>query len=431
MDFKAKKATWVCYNRLVQGAVVHSVSNAFIQDDKEALIRSVKELADMKFALDEAAIVAITDAQGRIIYVNDTFCELSKYSREELLGQDHRIINSGYHPKTFFKQLWTTIGKGQVWKGEVMNRAKDGSYYWVDTTIVPFLDEADKRPYQYIAIRKDITYLKRIEDELRVLNEGLEARVQERTAELEASNQELAKTLTRLQESERMRETFVSAITHDLRTPLVAERRALDILEAQRHHLPEKLQGLADRLTKNNDELLEMVNKLLEVYQYEAGKICLLLEQISLQALAEDCLQQLSPLAEANGITLMNQIPQAFSTIETDPDQLKRILINLMGNAIENLQTGNTVIIGANDLGTSVELSVQDNGPGIAPDKLIHLFDRYFVTEQTHKKIGSGLGLSICKMIAKLHGGSIRVESTLGQGTIFYITLPKTQDNRQ
>ena len=407
------------------------MSKAFIQDDQEALSRSLKELADMKFALDEAAIVDITDAQGRIIYVNDTFCALSQYSCEELIGQDHRIINSGHHPKAFFKELWATIGKGQVWKGEIKNRAKDGSYYWVDTTIVPFLDEASDRPYQYIAIRKDITYLKRIEEELRVLNEGLEARVQERTAELEASNEALAKTLSRLQESERMRETFVSALTHDLRTPLVAERRALDLLESQRYNLPEKLQGLADRLIKNNDELLEMVNKLLEVYQYEAGKIGLLLEPISLHTLAEDCLQQLSPLSEAKGIILINQVPKAVCSIAADADQLKRVLINLVGNAIQNLQTGNSVIIDTKDLDTAVELSVQDNGPGIAPDKLTHLFDRYFVTEQTHKKIGSGLGLSICKMIAKLHGGSIQVESTLGQGTVFRITLPKTQDRKQ
>lgn len=399
------------------------------QCENEILRRSLKELADMKAALDQAAIVAVTDAQGKIIYVNDTFCEISKYSREELLGQDHRIINSGFHSKEFFQQLWRTIGQGQVWKDEIKNRAKDGTYYWVDTTIVPLLDETTGRPYQYIAIRKDITYLKRIEKELRLLNEGLEARVHERTAELEASNRELAETLTRLQESERLRETFVSALTHDLRTPLVAERRALDLLDAQRHNLPEKLQSLAERLIRNNDDLLEMVNKLLEVYQYEAGKIRLVPETVSLFQLTDDCLQQLSPLADPKNITLLNQIPGAFSPIEADADQLKRILVNLLGNAIQNLRSEDTIIVKANDLGHLVELIVQDDGPGIASDKLPHLFDRYFAAEQTSKKIGSGLGLSICKMIAKLHGGTIRVESTIGQGTVFYVTLPKKQDD--
>jgi PAS domain S-box-containing protein len=136
-----------------------------LEDLEVELKKSMQALINLKFALDESSIVAITDAQGKITYVNKQFCFISQYSSEELIGYNHRIINSGFHSQEFFKQMWQTIFLGKVWKGEIRNKSKDGSYYWVDTTIVPFLNE-EGMPYQYLAIRYDISERKRVEEEL-------------------------------------------------------------------------------------------------------------------------------------------------------------------------------------------------------------------------------------------------------------------------
>ncbi|MGG1676274.1 PAS domain S-box protein [Neobacillus sp. NRS-1170] len=189
------------------------------------------ELMDYKFALDASSIVAITDSRGIITYVNDQFCYISKYNREELLGQDHRIINSGYHSKAFFKEMWRTIGNGKVWKGEIRNKAKDGTFYWMDTTIVPFLNEKNK-PYQYLSIRYEITERKRVEQEL----------------------QKMMTTIIDVQEEERKRlsRNLHDGIGQNLYSHLITINRLLSEMD---HPLLEQMQTEATQLIEEIREI--------------------------------------------------------------------------------------------------------------------------------------------------------------------------------
>jgi PAS domain S-box-containing protein len=177
-----------------EGAIEVSLDITGRKKEEEELAKLNKELSDYKYALDESSIVAITDHKGTIKHVNDNFCKITQFSTEELIGQNHRIINSGYHSKEFFRNMWGIISGGKIWKGEVKNKAKDGSIYWVDTIITPFLDERGK-PYQYVVTRFDITESKKAEENIKKQNVELVIQYQEkknRAEELFIANKELA-----------------------------------------------------------------------------------------------------------------------------------------------------------------------------------------------------------------------------------------------
>ena len=231
--------------------------------------------------------------------------------------------------------------------------------------------------------------------------------------------------LRQLLATEELRNTFIAALTHDLRTPLLAEKRTLETMDEFREELPSRYARLSSDLLKSNHQLLDMVNRLLETYQYEAGKVNVVPVNITLSAMVDDVFAKLSPLAGAKHIALTAEIAESFPVFRADYQQVERVLTNLVGNAIDNIQEHKTVTVSAESDDLWITLRVADNGPGIPGDRLPYLFERYSTGQQKAKKIGSGLGLYICRLILENHGGMIGVESTEGQGTAFVLKLPR------
>lgn len=371
----------------------------------------VKELADIKFALDQSSIVAITDQRGKITYVNDKFCEVSKYSREELLGQDHRLINSGSHPKEFIRDLWTTITSGQVWHGELKNRAKDGSFYWMETTIVPFLNEAGK-PYQYIAIRNDIT-------EQKQLGEALKLRAQE------------------LEEANRLKDEFLAIVSHELRTPMTAILGWAHLLRAGSLNNENSTSAL-EIIERNARSQVRLIDDLLDISRIIAGKLRLDVQPVRLASVIEAAVDAVRPAAEAKSIRLQMLLDPEAGPVSGDPDRLQQVVWNLLSNAIKFTPKDGRVQVLLQRVNSHVEVTVNDTGQGIAPEFLPHVFDRFRQADQatTRGHGGLGLGLAIVRQLVELHGGTVHAASSgEGQGTSFTVSLPimvvhKLEDKR-
>lgn len=383
-----------------------------------------QELENLRFALDESAIVATTDAHGVITAVNDTFCRIAGYTREELLGQTHRIINSGVHSKAFFQDMWRTIQAGRTWRGEVCNKTKKGSLYWVATTIVPFLDDTGT-PLHYRAIRFDITHRKTVEAELTQLKDDLEVRIGQRTQALKEANDEMASLIMQLQAAEEQRERFVAALTHDMRTPLVGQQRALQILDSYKESLPERVQPFFKQMEHSNASLLGMVSRLLDVTHLESGTLELNLSKVVLANSIAESIEDVASLVEGHGAVIHVELSTDLPKARVDNELFQRLLINLLSNSLAHLPKSTGIITIETQIDPANQqwqLIVSDNGPGIAPEVLPTLFDRYRVSQT--RKIGSGLGLSICKMIMTRHGGTIQVDGTMTHGARFIMTFP-------
>jgi PAS domain S-box-containing protein len=366
--------------------VRNDTASSALKQAEDALRRSMKDLEDVKYALDKSTIVATTDRQGTITYANDKFCEISKYSREELIGQNHRIINSGYHPREFFQDMWRTIGSGQLWHAEIRNRAKDGTLYWVDTTIVPFLDEHG-RPYQYIAIRHDITDRKRAEAELR-----------EQAA------------LTRLGE-------MAAVVAHELKNPLAGLRGALEILGRRMPPTTADRQIVGEMVARI-DALNQMVQDLLVFARPTPPKIA----PVAVGQIVRDTIALLGTDPDMREITFEEAGVDTALMIHADSELMKGVLLNLMINAAQAMGRRGRINVSIAEGQGGCEVSIADHGPGIPEEIRANVFDPFFTT----KHRGTGLGLAVARRTVELHGGKLRFECPPGGGTVMIVSLPLT-----
>jgi two-component system, sporulation sensor kinase A len=296
-----------------------------------AMADSLRTLDEIRYALDQSAIVAATDRRGRITYVNDKFCEISQYSREELIGQDHRIVNSRQHSREFMQDLWRTIGAGEVWRGEIRNRAKDGSFYWVDTTIVPFMD-GNGKPRQYLAIRYDITARKQVEAQLGQL---------------------------------------AAMVAHEVRNPLAGLRAGLQVIDRRISEPRDRsaIAAMIQRIDSLNDKVEDL---LLCAYPRPPRR-----QPVDLKTLMRDVASSAQVTTGRRGasITVVGDEVKA----NADPEMLRAALLNLALNACQVAPDKDVELRAVAGDGVC-RIAVCDQGPGVPSEIRDRIFEPFFTT---------------------------------------------------
>ena len=402
VEFRRKHAngTWITLEDRatvipfgVHGERMLVVVSRDITEKKRAereLQNTLKQLKDLKYALDESALVSVTDEEGKITSVNDKFCEITGYTKEELLGKDHLLLDSGYHPPSFFDEMRSTIHSGDVWKGEISNITKEGKDFWVDTTIVPFLNEGGV-PYQYVYIRKDITDRKQAEELLR-------------TSDKLSVIGELA-----------------AGVAHEIRNPLTSLKGFTQILKSR--HADENDQEFIEIMLSELDRINMIVNEFMVLARPQAVTY----EITNIKDLIANVCTLIETQAILNNVQIYTRVIHDLREITCSENQIKQVLINIIKNGIEAMPNGGEITISLYSTNEDVMIEIRDNGPGIPAHQLSHLGEPFYTT----KKKGNGLGLMICRRIIQNHQGTFSIDSKEGSGTVVTISLPNEKKIRE
>jgi len=375
---------------------------AVVEEFKESIKSNEvykNDLLIQKFAMDQHVIIAVTDIDGKITYVNSKFCSISGYSESELLGSNHRIINSGNQTKEYWKKMYRTVSQGKVWKDEVKNKNKFGEYYWVDTTVIPMTSVENKtRVTGYISIRTDITQKK-------------------------LQHKKLVDAIAMAESAVVAKSQFLATMSHEIRTPMNGVIGMLDLLlndkltASQIHH--------AKLAHTSAHSLLALINDILDFSKVDANKLELESHNFDLTSLLKDFSDFMRFQAQEKHLSLSLNTHFSSTTVIGDSGRLRQILTNIVGNAIKFTQKGSISIVADltsnNDTQWQFTCSITDTGIGVANKDLPKLFDSFSQTDvsNSRKYGGTGLGLAISKRLAALMNGDITVKSKLGEGTCF------------
>jgi two-component system, sensor histidine kinase and response regulator len=391
---------------------------ATMQDVSER-IKSEDQLRKLTNAVEQSPEgIIITDCDGRIEYVNNAFCENSGYHPDEVIGNKPSLLKSNKMPKSAYATLWGALIKGQSWKGEFINRRKDGTEY-VDFAKISPIRQADGKITHFVSIQEDITLKKKLAKELDQYRFRLEEMITSRTQELLAARAEA-------ESANKAKSAFLANMSHEIRTPMNAVVGLSYLLQKTRLSAEQKKH--LQQIDSSAEHLLAIINDILDLSKIEAGEMRLEETDFNLESIFENIGSILSGQARNKGISLQFDCGNVPVQLSGDPTRLRQALINYAANALKFTEHGNISIraklLEATSADMLVRFEVEDTGIGIATENLAMLFEAFSQTDIsiTRKYGGTGLGLAITRHLAKAMGGDAGVNSVLGQGSIFWFT---------